>query len=121
MAVNERQRQVGNEYVNDARHADGDVTDGPMTKQLRQYGKGGLVVGLVFGGFLEVSEGVHSFVDLAARARATKIHKYASKDQKPEALLALCRRRIISLTSARSWAKLMTERLTFFFPGSTPP
>ena len=78
------------------------------------------MIGLVFGGFLEVSEGVHSLIDLAARAKATTILKHAPKDTKPEIILAGCRRRLCSkfaIASARSWARLLKERLTFFFPG----
>ena len=63
-----------------------------------------------------------SLIDLAARAKASAILKHAV-DQKPEVILAGCRRRIhseIAITSARSWAKLLRERLAFFLPGHAP-
>ena len=125
MAVNTRQRQVGLEYFKQAKNIDktAEGEDGPTTKLLKQYGNDGLVVGLVFGGFLEVSEGVHNLIDLAARAKATTQLKHSPKDAKPEIILAGCRSRIcseIAIASARSWAKLLQDRLRFFFPGPVP-
>lgn len=125
IAVNERQRQVGLEYFRQAKKIDKspEGEDGPTTKQLQLYGVGGLVIGLVFGGFFEVSAGVHDLMDLAARAKAAAILKHAPRDTKPEIILAGCRRRLnseLAIASARSWARLLRERLTSFFPGPAP-
>ena len=72
---------VAVEYFKAAKNADGGAENGPMTQKLKDYGKDGEVVGLVFGGFLEVSEGVHSLIDLIAAAKATTILSHV-KDQK---------------------------------------
>ena len=116
-AVNTRQRQVGQEYFKKAEKMDEKKSNSHASDQLREYGKDGLVIGLVFGGFFEVSQGVHELLDLASRASATKILKYAP-DTSPCLLLARCRRRLnekVAIASVRSWHTLLRDRLRHFF------
>ena len=71
--VNTRQRQVSREYFSRAKKIDEKKGNTEMMDQLHDYGKDGEVIGLVFGAFFEVSDGVHGLIDLAARANASKI------------------------------------------------
>ena len=48
---------------------DGTGVQGPVSRRLQEVGP---VIPLVFGGFAEVSEGVHTMVDLLAKSRLRK-------------------------------------------------
>lgn len=122
--ANTRQRQVPRNYFGRAKRKDEEKGNTAIMDQLLQYGKNGEVIGLVFGAFFEVSDGVHKLIDLAARANATKILN--SKQGKEDAgiVLSICRRRLysrVAIASARSWAIFLRDRIRFFFGAMAVP
>ena len=60
--MDRRANRVPGEYARVAK----DMEQGPVTRRLQEVGP---VIPLVFGGFAEVSEGVHTMVDLLSKFR----------------------------------------------------
>ena len=71
--MDRRAARVPGEYATTARDMDLElgVTEGqgPVSRRLQEVGP---VIPLVFGGFAEVSEGVHKMVDLLSKSRLKK-------------------------------------------------
>ena len=120
-AVQRRAAVVPGEYAAKARAMDlelGVDGQGPASRRLQELGE---VIPLVFGGFAEVSEGVHEFVDILARQRLKKeglSSGVRSSDNRLGVVVGQIRRRL-SLATWKANTNCLLSRTTLCGDGAT--
>ena len=122
-AVDRRAAVVPGEYLAKARAMDRELgfespNQGPVGRRLQEFSP---VIPLIFGGFAEVSEGVHNLLDVLSRARLKKesmnAGKERSENRKSEIVGQL--RRKISLATWKANTSCLLSRVSMTGDGST--
>ena len=123
-AVDRGAKRVPGEYVKTAKDMDEelgvDVTkeQGPVSRNLQEVGP---VIPLIFGGFAEVSEGVHTLVDLLSKFRLKKEGLSAGRGGSEKRLgevVGQIRRRL-SLATVKANMACMLSRLSLTGDGAS--
>jgi len=122
--VDRRANRVPGEYARVAKDMDEElgvdvrVEQGPVTRRLQEVGP---VIPLVFGGFAEVSEGVHTMVDLLSKFRLKKEGLSAGRggaERRLGEVVGQIRRRL-SLATVKANMACMLSRLSLIGDGAS--